>query len=654
MLRPRRVRPDGSTFRHRQPLRAEEGTAMMILICICNILFLFLCSLALSVRFNDTMIQTVPISMCLIGFVLYILAFFQKMFLINLIAPAGILFLALMARRSAVHTGRRRLLRRIRRSLYDIQFWMNVLAALLLMFLVRHRMILEWDAYNFWGADVKSLFYRNGFADAFSNVAPSFGDYPPMVQLILWWFLNLSGKYEEGMLFSGYFAFSASILFVVTDVQRKRGILRMTAFSAGTVLLLIMLPGMLDTAWYRSLYMDPILGFLFGSILITIIRRHRCTDGFYHFKIAVLLSALTLTKSIGILWAVLASLFFLLWKKSDRVIRLTAVKYAGLSTAVCLTWVGYCRRMHRTTDLTESITGQGSERISELTHGTFFSSGHNLDYIQAYGKAFLFEPVHRRTWDLLSLTPFFCIVVLVAALIFFRWIRVLSRRQFRKVIIFFLLVNLLIYSMLLWAHLTIFSGETQYLKPENMLTQMTRYSFPLNIAEMMMLFALAWAPMSGRRTKPVYVERRSLVARTMLTVLILIFAGYGTMANCFIPGHDPLDADRLQQRYRTEHQYAALIHQSQSLPVKGTHQRILVVSMEEFVSPIVSFNVSPISMQDISYYGNITKKRVLDDMKACGASCLYVQSCTTEQEAVFRSMTKNFRKKEVIRIDGLW
>ena len=45
-------------------------------------------------------------------------------------------------------------------------------------------MVSWWDDYNFWATDVKSIFYRNGFADKYANAAPEFGDYPPGTQMM--------------------------------------------------------------------------------------------------------------------------------------------------------------------------------------------------------------------------------------------------------------------------------------------------------------------------------------------------------------------------------------------------------------------------------------------------------------------------------------
>lgn len=55
---------------------------------------------------------------------------------------------------------------------------------------VGSKLVSWWDDYNFWATDVKSIYYLDGFAGKYTNVAPEFGDYPPATQMIKWWFLH--------------------------------------------------------------------------------------------------------------------------------------------------------------------------------------------------------------------------------------------------------------------------------------------------------------------------------------------------------------------------------------------------------------------------------------------------------------------------------
>ena len=65
-------------------------------------------------------------------------------------------------------------------------------------------MVLEWDGYSFWGPDTKSLYFNDGFAAQYGNVAPKFGAYTPFAQLIWWLGPHFAGQYNEQYVFWGY------------------------------------------------------------------------------------------------------------------------------------------------------------------------------------------------------------------------------------------------------------------------------------------------------------------------------------------------------------------------------------------------------------------------------------------------------------------
>ena len=53
-------------------------------------------------------------------------------------------------------------------------FLVALLFVILISVLVNDKCVSWWDEINFWAADVKSIFYRNGFAAKYENVAPEF------------------------------------------------------------------------------------------------------------------------------------------------------------------------------------------------------------------------------------------------------------------------------------------------------------------------------------------------------------------------------------------------------------------------------------------------------------------------------------------------
>ena len=95
---------------------------------------------------------------------------------------------------------------------------------------------------------MKSIFYLDGFADRYENVAPEFGDYPPGTQMLKWWFLHLSpSEFREGLMFAGYYVCNLAFLVPLLERIRKKNVITMTI---GAVLLWLF-PSMVEAFWMR-------------------------------------------------------------------------------------------------------------------------------------------------------------------------------------------------------------------------------------------------------------------------------------------------------------------------------------------------------------------------------------------------------------------
>lgn len=587
-------------------------------------------SVFLAVRFGDRLTQTLPVTLCSIGVVLYILAFFRKMHWITAILALCLLGLGLLFAAGVRRDGLRQTVKTACRPLGEPQFWINALVLTAIILLVNYRQVLEWDAYNFWGADIRSLFYRNGFAERYSNAAPGFGDYPPNTQLMIWWFLHMFGRCDEGLMFGGYFFCSGLLLFSVAGRLRLKRVSHRAAAGFFAALLLFTLPSIADTSWYRALYTDPVMAILWGCLLCEIVLERTCTKGFWYYKCLILLMAITLTKSIGFLWAVYAAVFYLIWNGVGKKHLRYACGMAAVIAAGYIPWNVYCRLLGRTTGLTGSLTPAVGNQMRAVLNGTFFSSGYNSAYIKAYIKAFLFESVHRADTAAVDLTP--ALVMLLVLLLFsaFRLARWLPRERFLRLTGFATGVYGLTYFILLCSHLTIFYSETQYLESANMLTQMTRYAAPMNLG-----FLILGAAVCMERVR--LPERLSGVRRAevllpgLAALTVLLCAGYSTMADCLIEGHDPLNPKRLEQRALFAETYADFLEEASQVPVVGERQRILLLYSEADYSPIVSFLASPVSVQSVRCGESITEEALWAMVDQWGASWIYIQDGTQAQ-----------------------
>lgn len=589
-------------------------------------------SVFFAVRFHDSLTETLPVTLCSIGLVLYVLAFFQKLHWISWILALCLLLLCALFVREARRSGFQRTLDRVCEPLREPQFWINAVALMALIVLVNYRQVLEWDAYTFWASDIKSLFFRNGFAEKFSNVAAGYGDYPPNIQLMIWWFLHMCGRFEEGLLFGGYFLYSGVLLFSVTSRLRLKRLSHKLAAGFAAVLLLFALPSTVDTSWYRALYVDPIMAILWGCLLCAIILDHSCTAGFQYYKCLVLLTAITLTKSVGFMWAVYAVIGCVVWHGAGKKQLLRAGGMAAAAAAAFVSWNVYCRVLQRTTYLTASIAPSVGDRVQELLQGTFFTSGNNLAYIKAYIKAFLFESVHRAHTRAVDLTPALVMGLVFLIFFLFRMVHWIPRPRASRLILFILGVYGVTYAVLLCSHLTIFYNETQYLQPANMLTQMTRYGAPMNLGFLILAAAVC---MEKLEFPPAF--RRGVRAQAVLpclaALMVVLCAGYSSMADCLIEGHDPLNPQRLEKRALFLDSYADFLAEISQVPLSGQRQRVLLLYSTAEYNPIVTFFASPVSVQTARYYVDMAPETLWHIVDQAGASWVYVQDGTEEELA---------------------
>lgn len=96
-------------------------------------------SLLLSLRFRDSLVRTLPITLCSTVLLLYVLAFFRKMAWIDLISAACLLGLTalfvLHGRRQGFHAVARAALEPFKNT----QFWINIALLTAIVLLANHR-----------------------------------------------------------------------------------------------------------------------------------------------------------------------------------------------------------------------------------------------------------------------------------------------------------------------------------------------------------------------------------------------------------------------------------------------------------------------------------------------------------------------------------
>ena len=125
--------------------------------------------IVLSVKFDKKMVEVLPAALCMEILLLYVLAFFKALSFIDVVGVAMILACIIYIIKLDKEA-RKPLFGKVIDKLNDPSWWVFVVMMILIYIGVREKLITWWDDLNFWGTDVKAIFYDNGFAGKYLNV----------------------------------------------------------------------------------------------------------------------------------------------------------------------------------------------------------------------------------------------------------------------------------------------------------------------------------------------------------------------------------------------------------------------------------------------------------------------------------------------------
>lgn len=479
---------------------------------IMNITAFFICLFMLSYFWKERLVEIFPVLTCMLTLTLYVLAFFHRL---DWIDGIGILIIVLFLVWLAFGKRERRNAfgRLCLENVTQTSFITAICLLLVVILCTSQKVVTWWDDINFWATDVKSLYYLNGFAEKYGNVAPEFGDYPPGGQLVKWWFLHFDPHgFREGLAFAGYYCMN--LVFMLPLLRKVRG--RNIAVMSGMAIALWLLPGIAEVYGYDGFCADLTLACIYGGFLFAVIDREGKKDSFYYGRLALYLSVLVLVKSVGFIWALFGIVFFLAcqydragqswpafgkeWAdRSDRTgeksterakrrLRMLAVCAAPIVTGG--SWMLFCLLMRRVTKTTTTA-------VKYMITDEYGISGYTGDFAKAFLKAFVSLPLHKNRTFVFDLTPlsfYLCICLIV---IFYYRKKLMPKKQGRLVLWFSILSGALFYGIIFIAHITIFATETQYLEASGMISSIERYGAPFTIGTLLFL-AHIWMDCGGR------------------------------------------------------------------------------------------------------------------------------------------------------------
>ena len=153
-----------------------------------TIVAVFLIAAYIAVKAKEDFYDTFPMTISGMLLVLYGLAFLGCLSMVDFLSLGIVAGMAAYAVCSIRKHGSE-WPKKVVRELASPKSLLLLVAFGTLSFLLKEKAAFWWDDINYWAVDAKALYYNNGFAGKYGNVAPEFGDYPPAIQLFKWFFL---------------------------------------------------------------------------------------------------------------------------------------------------------------------------------------------------------------------------------------------------------------------------------------------------------------------------------------------------------------------------------------------------------------------------------------------------------------------------------
>lgn len=574
-------------------------------------------------KYKKQLVEVVPVGCALLILILYVLAFFRALsfsdFLALLgLAAAGIYLIKVQKDR------RRELISFAGRELLSPAMLTALAMTVIVTVCVSGKVVNWWDDYNFWATDAKSLFYLDGFARKYANVAAEFGDYPPGTQMMKWWFLHFSpSEFKEGLLFAGYYFMNLAFLFPVLKIIKKRNVLQMLT---GAVVLWLF-PAVAEVFWCDGCCADLTMALVYGAFLTAVVDRQGNDRFFYYVRQALFLMVLVLCKNTGFLWAAFGLLFdygyhLLIYhregsgkeaKRADGR-ALFLVTLAPVLTEA--SWLLFCLLNKRVAKLTGAAI--------QMATGGMNIPAYQQEMVKAFVEAFLTWPLHRWKTAAVDLSPLGLYLLLLVFVFLLYKFRVLDKRKACYTGVFLAVTGILFYALNLLSHLTIFAVETQYLEPFGMVSSIERYGAPFAIGG---LYLLAFYAMSGRK---------SAKGALFCICFVLLTTDYASAYRGLI-GYRSTVEEVMDERGKIVDEPAERFLGVVGAGEKGSIGRVLYLRDISDVSWVrntyVGFEAAPVSVM----YGNVDTKTVgsqdiVNAIEDAHAGFLYVDELVWEGE----------------------
>lgn len=460
----------------------------MVLINICG--FLFMC-LFLSWHYKERLVTVLPCGTGILIFLLYILAFFQKLNFINIINFCLIFLCAILIIK------RKDFFHHIKSEIVSAPTIIMFITYLIIFLCVKDKMVLNGDDLRVWGIEVKSIYFTNGFADKFKVAAIAYADYFPGQMLFEWWTCHFSPYiFREGLIYVGYYWLYATFLMpVLKYIAPKKKYYAVLVGIVWTIFIML-LPAVVDTMGYAMLSVELLLSAVFAYCLFQYIDIQKHDVSFSFLNLMFCTMQLMLLKETGVLYAALSLLFgcvILSGKKERGFFRnVDLFGYKGIviisfvSSIPVIVWKIYCKVYERS----KHFDGIIKDTVTSLWENHYQGDENASLYIKSFFRALIKEPLHGNKTVFLDITVVLCILLVLCLFLYDYKKGHLSGKECLKICLFYIVSFMLSSFALMCMHIFVFR-EGQYIDAAVMIISISRYLEPMFLGFLIfLLYAL--------------------------------------------------------------------------------------------------------------------------------------------------------------------
>ncbi len=612
---------------------------------LLHTLAVLICILVLAWRFRVSLVETLPVFTCGLVLTLYVLAFLRHLSWIDGIAAlVALLFVIWLAGRKKEE--RESFLHTCRYNMTQPSFIAGVILLAVAAVCTSAKLVTWWDDFNFWAVDARALYYADGFAGKYGNVAPAFGDYPPGAQLIKWWFLHLNPQeFQEGLAFAGYYVMN--LVFLLPLLKKGKG--KKTGVLFFTAAALWFFPSIGEYFGYQGFCADLTMACIYGSFLYAVTDREAESETFWYGRLALYLSVLVLVKSIGFVWTLFGLVFFLLYqyggeengryekgRKQGWFRRILLLAVPPMITGGA--WMLFCLLMRR-------VANSTTIAVKYMITDEYGLSGYRKEYASAFLQAFFGLPLHRDKSLFIDLTPIGCYVCICLLCLLFLKAKLFSAKRGKLILGFCMVSGALFYGIIFIAHLTIFAGETQYLEASAMAASIERYGAPFTIGTLLFL-AQIWLNHGGRLFDREKLPRplRQYGVQLCFILFVALTANYHIGYYGLVGYREDLEEQRRERETYTDEKAEAFLDAVQMLQ-SDPGARVYYLrgaDTPRFHDVYTAYLAAPVSVvhREIDL-DEASAGLVLGDIAASHASYFYAEEAAADRAAVLDAKTEN-------------